>query len=150
MARLRLGHGNGATRRHLLAGAGATAIRAACPALAHAQAVEDGWTVLRAQPAEASAAGPPRPIFNGSARGPVLRARRGEEVKVRLVNALPQDLTLHWHGVRVVNAMDGVPHLTQPPVRSGANFDYRFVAPDAGTFWFHPPGAGDGGAGAAD
>src|SRR5262249_8353094 len=43
---------------------------------------------------------------------------------------------IHWHGVRLINAMDGVPSLTQPPVLPGASFDYRFRAPDAGTFWY--------------
>ena len=45
---------------------------------------------------------------------------------------------MHWHGVRLPNAMDGVPHLTQPPVAPGASFDYRFRPPDAGTFWYRP------------
>lgn len=45
---------------------------------------------------------------------------------------------MHWHGVRLANAMDGAPPLTQTPIAPGASFDYRFVAPDAGTFWYHP------------
>src|SRR3546814_12120732 len=44
----------------------------------------------------------------------------------------------HWHGVRVPNAMDGVPHLTQMPIRPGETFTYEFDAVDAGTFWYHP------------
>jgi FtsP/CotA-like multicopper oxidase with cupredoxin domain len=70
--------------------------------------------------------------------GPLLRVRRGEEVRVRLINDLPVDTTLHWHGVRLPNAMDGVPGLTQPPVAPGGSFDYRFTPPDAGTFWYRP------------
>jgi FtsP/CotA-like multicopper oxidase with cupredoxin domain len=69
--------------------------------------------------------------------GTTIRVRRGEEVRVRLVNELPEPTVIHWHGVRLPNAMDGVPHLTQQPVEPGAQFDYRFVAPDAGTFWYH-------------
>jgi FtsP/CotA-like multicopper oxidase with cupredoxin domain len=46
---------------------------------------------------------------------------------------------VHWHGVRLANAMDGAPPLTQAPIAPGASFDYRFVAPDAGTFCYHPP-----------
>jgi FtsP/CotA-like multicopper oxidase with cupredoxin domain len=71
--------------------------------------------------------------------GPTLRARRGEELAVRLINETAEPTALHWHGVRIANAMDGVPGLTQAPVAPGATFDYRFVVPDAGTFWYHPP-----------
>ena len=66
-----------------------------------------------------------------------LRVKRGEELKVRLVNELPEPTVIHWHGLRLPNAMDGVPHLTQAPVEPGKSFDYRFNAPDAGTFWYH-------------
>ncbi len=53
-------------------------------------------------------------------------------------NALPQDSSIHWHGLRIENAMDGVPGMTQDPVAPGETFDYSFVAPDAGTYWYHP------------
>jgi FtsP/CotA-like multicopper oxidase with cupredoxin domain len=76
--------------------------------------------------------------FNGTVPGPLLRVARHGEVKVRLVNKLDQPTSLHWHGVRIANAMDGVAGLTQVAVQPGASFDYRFVAPDAGTFWYHP------------
>jgi FtsP/CotA-like multicopper oxidase with cupredoxin domain len=56
---------------------------------------------------------------------------------IRLVNGLPFPSTVHWHGVRVVNAMDGAAGLTQPFVLPGGTFDYRFLVPDAGTFWYH-------------
>lgn len=69
---------------------------------------------------------------------PVLRMRRGERLSVTLDNALSQHTSIHWHGVRVPNAMDGVPYLTQTPVRPGEHFTYRFTPPDAGTFFFHP------------
>ncbi len=65
--------------------------------------------------------------------------RRGEEVRLRLVNRLTEPTALHWHGVRLGNAMDGAPPLTQAAVAPGESFDYRFVAPDAGTYWYHPP-----------
>jgi FtsP/CotA-like multicopper oxidase with cupredoxin domain len=51
---------------------------------------------------------------------------------------LPEETTVHWHGVRVPNAMDGVPHLTQRPIASGETFAYEFDLPDAGTYWYHP------------
>lgn len=76
--------------------------------------------------------------YNGQVPGPTLRVRLGEEVEVRLTNDLPQPTTIHWHGVRVPNAMDGVPGVTQEPIPPGGTFTYRFVPKDAGTFWFHP------------
>ena len=76
--------------------------------------------------------------YNGKVPGPVLRVRLGEEIEVKLHNRLPQPTTIHWHGVRVPNAMDGVPGVTQEPVAPGASFTYRFTPKDAGTFWFHP------------
>jgi FtsP/CotA-like multicopper oxidase with cupredoxin domain len=71
--------------------------------------------------------------------GPALQVRRGEGFSVRVVNELAEPTAVHWHGVRLVNAMDGAPPLTQAPIAPGASFDYRFIAPDAGTFWYHPP-----------
>ena len=71
-------------------------------------------------------------------QAPVIRARQGSEVWVRLKNSLPQPTTIHWHGIRIENAMDGVAGLTQEPVPPGESFDYRFTVPDAGTFWYHP------------
>jgi FtsP/CotA-like multicopper oxidase with cupredoxin domain len=53
-------------------------------------------------------------------------------------NRLDQDTTVHWHGIRLPNAMDGVPGLTQPPIKPGESFVYEFSPPDAGTFWYHP------------
>lgn len=76
--------------------------------------------------------------YNGQVPGPVLRVTLGEEVLVKFQNDLPQPTTIHWHGVRVPNAMDGVPGVTQDPIEPGETFEYRFVPKDAGTFWFHP------------
>lgn len=92
------------------------------PGLGWAQtAAPDGFQVIRA----------------GGA-GPTLRLKRGGEVRIRLLNDTSEPTAIHWHGVRVPNAMDGVPGLTQAPVEPGGSFDYRFVAPDAGTFWYRP------------
>src|SRR5262245_24131632 len=126
------------TRRTLLAGNACLLVGSAAvlvSRLAGAQERPDagnGVRVLRA-----------RPLASGeSLPGPPLRVRRGDEVRARLINELPDATALHWHGVRVPNAMDGVPSLTQAPVAPGASFDYAFRAPDAGTFWYHlqPPG----------
>lgn len=76
--------------------------------------------------------------YNGTVPGPELRVRLGETLRVRFTNQLPQETTIHWHGVRVPNAMDGVPNMTQPPVPPGGTFVYEFTPKDAGTFWFHP------------
>ncbi len=69
---------------------------------------------------------------------PVLRMRQGEPFAARLVNELDEPTTVHWHGLRIPNAMDGVPEMTQPYVYPGDGFDYTFTPPDAGTFWYHP------------
>ncbi|MBW4710452.1 multicopper oxidase family protein [Roseobacter sp. YSTF-M11] len=75
--------------------------------------------------------------FNGSTPGPELRVRQGETLAVRFDNQTDEGSSVHWHGIRLQNAMDGVPGLTQPLVQPGDSFDYRFQAPDAGTFWYH-------------
>lgn len=69
---------------------------------------------------------------------PVLRLRRGELFRAQLANFIDEPTTVHWHGLRIANAMDGVPFMTQPYVYPGDSFDYAFVPPDAGTFWYHP------------
>ncbi|MES0811188.1 multicopper oxidase family protein [Roseibium sp. SCPC15] len=76
-------------------------------------------------------------LYNGQLPGPEIRVRRGERVKVRFTNNLDEPTSVHWHGIRIDNAMDGVAGLTQPAVQPGESFDYDFVAPDAGTFWYH-------------
>ena len=75
--------------------------------------------------------------FDGQAPGPVLRARQGDSLSLKLVNRLPQATSIHWHGIRVPNAMDGVSGLTQEAVPPGGEFDYAFRVPDAGTYWYH-------------
>jgi len=112
------------------------------PAMAENPA-DGGWTVLDAVAAtqQLAPAQYPRTAiwgYNGVTPGPVIRLKQGERVRIRLSNRLPgQNTTIHWHGVRVPNSMDGVPNVTQPPVRPGQVFDYEFVAQDAGTFWYH-------------
>jgi FtsP/CotA-like multicopper oxidase with cupredoxin domain len=76
--------------------------------------------------------------FNQTFPGPELRVRQGERLRVDFRNDLPEPSTIHWHGLRLPNDMDGVPGLTQAPVQPGASFTYEFVCPDAGTFWYHP------------
>ncbi len=76
--------------------------------------------------------------YNEQVPGPAFRVRLGETIRVTFTNKLPQPTTIHWHGVRVPNAMDGVPGVTQPPIQPGETFVYEFTPKDAGTFWFHP------------
>ena len=76
--------------------------------------------------------------YGGQAPGPVLRVRKGEELRLRLLNHLKAPTTIHWHGVRIANGMDGVGGLTQEPVPPGGTFDIRFTPPDAGTFLYRP------------
>jgi FtsP/CotA-like multicopper oxidase with cupredoxin domain len=131
----------GLSRRHFLAGAGLSIGASGLPAVAGLATAADGFRVLRAQPTTTRGE---RPLwgYGAAVPGPTLRCKRGEELRVRLVNDLSEPTSVHWHGVRAPNAMDGVPHLTQPPVAPGATFDYVFRPPDAGTFWYHAFGAG--------
>jgi FtsP/CotA-like multicopper oxidase with cupredoxin domain len=69
---------------------------------------------------------------------PVVRMKKGEPFAARLVNGIDEPTTIHWHGMRIPNKMDGVPFLTQPYVYTNDHFDYAFTPPDAGTFWYHP------------
>jgi len=76
--------------------------------------------------------------LNGQSPGPVIHADVGQLVQVRLVNeSVPDGVTLHWHGVDVPNAVDGVAGVTQDAVLAGHEFVYRFVPDRAGTFWYH-------------
>jgi FtsP/CotA-like multicopper oxidase with cupredoxin domain len=76
--------------------------------------------------------------YNGLLPGPLIRAHVGDRVIVHLTNDLPEDTTVHWHGVRVPAAMDGVAGHSQAAVPPGGSFDYAFTVPDASLFWYHP------------
>ncbi|MEM7430189.1 MAG: multicopper oxidase domain-containing protein, partial [Pseudomonadota bacterium] len=128
------------SRRTLLKTAAAAAF--APPVLSAARA-SDGFIELIAGPAKAQllAGGQPQTevwAYGGGVPGPVLRARQGEPFRLRFINRLPQPSTIHWHGIRIANAMDGVAGLTQDAVPPGESFDYVFTPPDAGTYWYHP------------
>jgi len=75
--------------------------------------------------------------FNGTVPGPELRVKTGDRVIVTLVNHLPGATSIHWHGIIVPNAMDGVAGITQDAVKPGGTFTYEFVANEAGTYWYH-------------
>ena len=76
--------------------------------------------------------------YNGSIPGPTLRVRQGSEVVVQVRNDGDTEATVHWHGLRLDNAFDGVPFETQPPIEIGGHFTYRLRFPDAGLYWYHP------------
>lgn len=74
--------------------------------------------------------------FNKQVPGPELRANVGDTLVVKLTNNLNEPTTIHWHGIRLAAAMDGT-YSVQKPISPGETFEYRFVVPDAGTFWYH-------------
>jgi len=75
--------------------------------------------------------------YEQSIPGPLIRIPQGQESVIQFHNAMDEVSTVHWHGLRIDNAMDGVPNLTQPPVLPGERFEYRLTPPDAGTYWYH-------------
>jgi FtsP/CotA-like multicopper oxidase with cupredoxin domain len=138
------------SRRRLLAGAGAAVTCLSLPSVAEeaSNLSPDGFQLLHARAgsglrgpdgAQDDAVAIPMRGYEGAVPGPLLRVKRGGELRLRLINELPDPTAIHWHGVRVPNFMDGAPGLTQTAVPPGARFDYRFRPPDAGTFWYHAP-----------
>ena len=127
-------------RQFLQAGAACATIGFAGRSLA---ASDDGRAVtLRPGPARVPMVGdevPPTAVwgYNGATPGPALRLRQGTPFRATVTNGLAETTTVHWHGMRLPNAMDGVPGLTQRPIPPGDSFDYAFTPPDAGTFWYH-------------
>lgn len=129
------------TRRNVLQGmAGSVAISTMSPSFGMAGA---GYEVLKATPGKARLVSEDYPEtdiwgYGGQVPGPTIRLRQGERVQRRFQNGLPQASTIHWHGIRIDNAMDGVPGLSQAVVEPGSEFTYDFTVPDAGTYWYHP------------
>ncbi len=130
------------SRRSLLTGGAALATTAFLPSRPRgAKAASDVHLTagtarvrLRDQPSPETAVW----AYDGAVPGPTIRVRQGDKVRVAVENRLQEETTVHWHGVRVPNAMDGVPYLTQKPIAPGETFVYEFAPPDAGTFWYHP------------
>jgi FtsP/CotA-like multicopper oxidase with cupredoxin domain len=76
--------------------------------------------------------------YNGSIPGPTLKVQQGSEIVVHVTNQGDLDTTVHWHGLRLENRYDGVPHETQAPIPVGGEFTYRIQFADAGLYWYHP------------
>ena len=129
------------TRRGLLCRSGAAALMGALPAgLVRAQEAAREYR-LTAAPGRAPLTGEGDTDvwrYNGQVPGPTLRVRQGQRLRVVVENRLAEPTTVHWHGIRLPNAMDGVPNVSQPPIQPGETFTYEFTPPDAGTFWYHP------------
>ena len=128
------------SRRSFLGRVAASAVSAAVPARLLAATADAGLFEARAARVQLAPPGFPETeiwTVGGTMPGAKLRVRQGERITRTLRNALPQPASVHWHGMRIANAMDGVPGLTQKAVESGADFLYDFVAPDAGTYWYH-------------
>jgi FtsP/CotA-like multicopper oxidase with cupredoxin domain len=76
--------------------------------------------------------------YNRQLPGPEIRVKEGDRLRVTVTNRLSQDTSIHWHGVPLFNAMDGVPGATQQPIKPGERFVYDFLVPAAGTYFYHP------------
>ncbi len=75
--------------------------------------------------------------YNGTIPGPMIRVTEGDKVRVTVKNELPEATSIHWHGIPVPNAMDGVPPFTQTAIETGQSFTYEFTASPAGSFMYH-------------
>lgn len=133
------------TRRAFVASAAAWAASAILPLRRQPGANAAAMREVRLRAAPGRVPLVPEPLgetsawcYNGAVPGPQIRVRQGERLRVEVENGLAEETTVHWHGVRVPNAMDGVPHLTQAPIGVSERFVYEFDAVDAGTFWYHP------------
>src|SRR5712672_1921923 len=131
------------SRRVLMAGAGAAAFGSVAPLRGSFAGSEIKEYRLSAKPTTVNLTGDGHPdtavwAYDGTVPGPEIRLQQGEPARITVSNKLREDTTVHWHGIRLPNAMDGVPGLTQKPIRPGESFTYEFTPPDAGTFWYHP------------
>ena len=75
--------------------------------------------------------------YNGQVPGPQIRVREGDRVRINLTNKLPESTSIHFHGLELPNDQDGVPFITQPPVKPGESYTYEFTVPNAGSHMYH-------------
>ena len=127
-------------RRDFLLSSGAAACGVAVSGHLRAQAPASQELVIQEAAFRFRDAGVTRGMVSLSpdAPPPVLRGRVGQLMRLAVTNQTPDYTAMHWHGLRIPNAMDGVPYLTQFPIAPGETFDYAFTPPDAGTYWYHP------------
>ena len=132
------------SRRNLLLAGGAAIASASLPSTASLAGTKPVRSFkLNAGSGKTQLAPQPSPMtsvwaYNGKVPGPEIRVRQGDRVRIEVDNGLAEETTVHWHGLRVPHAMDGVPHLTQTPIAAGGSYTYEFDMPDAGTYWYHP------------
>ncbi len=88
------------------------------------------WEIQPGAPAVAMA-------YNGIVPGPEIRVRQGDKLRVNVHNEMAQSTAVHFHGALVPNAMDGVPYVTQPPIKTGETFAYEFTARNPGSHMYH-------------
>ena len=124
-------------RSLLLTGGGAAIIRVLSPrlALAETRPLDRKLVAARGHVQITAAAYSATDVwcYEGAVPGPEIRLRQGGRVRVAVENRLAQDTTVHWHGIRVPNGMDGAPYVTQPPIEPEGSFTYEFTVPDTGT-----------------
>jgi FtsP/CotA-like multicopper oxidase with cupredoxin domain len=115
----------------------ALALAMLVPPAVVAKVVEYDLTIA-AQKFEVAGGSRPALTINGGIPGPVLRFREGDSARIRVHNALAHgETSLHWHGLLIPNAMDGVPYLTTPPIPAGESSTYEFPLRQSGTYWYH-------------
>ncbi len=144
--------GRGISRRQFLGTAGlgiGALLLGGCGSLTSPEARKRGNTTgaesrvrefaLAAAPLEFELAGRTVPTwgYGGGMPGPEIRLKEGETLRVRLNNNLPESTSVHWHGLPIINEMDGVPGVTQKPVEAGEEFIYEFAVPLSGTYMYH-------------
>lgn len=140
-------------RRRFVTGLASSGVLAACGALLPAYARAATWGM--AGPQSLRTAGEPIDLrvhrqdvaigerigrmvaINGSVPGPLLRLQEGEDLTIRVHNALTEDASIHWHGVLLPFQMDGVPGVSFPGIAPGTTFTYRFPVRQSGTYWYH-------------
>ncbi len=127
----------GSPARHVLVGPDSPQV-AAAEAARHAAGIALAGVAPQAGHVDLGGPVVPTWSFGGQVPGPEIRVRKGQVIQALLVNGLPVETTVHWHGVAIRNDMDGVPGMTQEPVLPGREFTYRFAVAEPGTYWYHP------------
>jgi len=131
------------SRRAFLAGVTGLVAAARIPRAAAENSKPLKESKLTATAGRVALVGKPHPdtdvwCYDGRVPGPKIRLRQSEPARITVENNLTEGTTVHWHGIRLPIAMDGVPGISQPLIRPGERFVYEFTPPDAGTFWYHP------------
>jgi len=89
------------------------------------------WTILPGVTVDAYA-------YNGQIPGPRIHIKQGDRIRVNVTNGLPEETTVHWHGMILPNQMDGPAEITQKPIEPGESYSYEFTATQHGTYFYHP------------